>query len=246
MDRMLYLSMAAAKNTMQAQAVNSNNLANVNTSGFRADLSRFVSMPLNGAGFNSRIFALQETPAVSFKAGTLQQTGNALDVAIEGEGLMAILLPDGSEGYTRAGNLRVSSTGMLETGGGYPVIGNSGPIVMPPSEKTEIGGDGTITIRPVGQDEKTLATVDRIKLVNPDVAQLQKSQDGQLRLRDGATATPDASVRVTSGALETSNVNMVEALVDMIALARQFEMNIKAMQTAKENDESAAQMLRIS
>lgn len=246
MDRMLYLSMVAAKNTMQAQTVNSHNLANISTYGFRADLSRFVSMPINGAGFDSRVYALQETPGVSFKSGSIQQTGNALDIAIEGEGFMAILSADGSEAYTRAGNLRVSSTGMLETGSGYPVMGNGGPIIIPPAEKIEIGSDGTITIRPVGQDEKTLATVNRIKLVNPDVAMLQKAGDGQIQLRDGTAAPADASVKVISGALETSNVNMVEALVAMIALARQFEMNIKAMQTAKENDESAAQMLRIS
>ena len=243
---MLYLSMVAAKNTMQAQTVNSHNLANVNTYGFRADLSRFVSMPISGAGFDSRVYAFQETPSVSFESGSIQQTGNALDIAIEGEGFMAILSADGSEAYTRAGNLRVSSTGLLETGSGYPVMGNGGPITIPPAQNIEIGSDGTITIRPVGQDEKTLATVNRIKLVNPDVAMLQKTGDGQIRLRDGSTAPVDASVRVTSGALETSNVNMVEALVAMIALARQFEMNIKAMQTAKENDESAVQMLRIS
>ncbi len=246
MDRMLYLSMVAAKNTMQAQTVNSHNLANVNTNGFRADLSRFVSMPINGAGFDSRVYALQETPGVSFEPGAIQQTGNALDIALEGEGFIAILSADGSEAYTRAGNLRVSSTGMLETGSGYPVMGNGGPIVIPPAEKIEIGSDGTITIRPVGQDEKTLATVNRIKLVNPAVEDLQKSNDGQLRLKDGTTAPPDASVRVTSGVLESSNVNMVQALVDMISLARQFEMNIKAMQTVKENDERAAQMLRLS
>ncbi len=245
MDRMLYMSMTAAKNTMQAQAVNSHNLANVSTTGFRADLSRFTSMPINGTGFDSRIYALQETPGVNFEAGALQQTGNPLDIAIEGKGMMAIMLPDGSEAYTRAGDLRISSTGMLETGAGYPVMGNGGPVVIPPAQNIEVGSDGTITIRPVGQDEKTLATVNRIKLVNPPVELLQKTNDGQLKLKDGANVEPDASVRVISGALESSNVNMVEALVDMISLARQFEMNIKAMQTAKENDESAAQMLRL-
>ncbi len=246
MDRSLYLSMVAAKNTMQAQTVNSHNLANVNTSGFRADLSRFSSMPVNGAGFDSRVYALQETPGVSFTHGTVQHTGNALDIAIEGEGLMAIISADGSEAYTRAGDLRVSNTGMLETGGGHAVMGNGGPIIIPPAENIEVGSDGTITIRPIGQDEKTLATVNRIKLVNPPVEDLQKTADGHLRLRDGSTAKPDASIRVISGALETSNVNMVEALVDMIGLARQFEMNIKAMQTAQQNDERAAQMLRIN
>ena len=175
---MLYLSMAAAKNTLQAQSVNSHNLANVSTNGFRADLFRFVSMPSSGAEFDSRIYALPETPGVSFESGSLQQTGNALDIAIEGEGFMAILSADGSEAYTRAGNLRVTRAGLLETGNGYPVMGNGGPILIPPAENIEIGSDGTITIRPIGQDEKTLATVNRIKLVNPDVTQLQKTGDG--------------------------------------------------------------------
>ena len=246
MDRMLYLSMAAARNTMQAQAVNSHNLANVNTAGFRADLSRFINMPLSGEGFDSRIYSLQETPGVNFAQGTIQQTGNPLDISIEGEGMLAIMLANGTEGYTRGGDLRINSAGMLETGAGYQVMGNGGPIIVPPAEKIEIGSDGTITIRPVGQDEKTLATVNRIKLVNPDVADLVKTEDGQLRHRDGLVVPPDASVRVTAGALESSNVNMVEALVNMISLARQYEMNIKTMQTVKENDESAARMLRIS
>ena len=246
MDRMLYLSMAAAKNTMQAQTINSHNLANASTPGFRADLARFITMPVDGIGFQTRVYADQQPTDVNFQAGPVQQTGNPLDVAIEGEGFIGIILPDGSEGYTRAGNLRINSSGMLETGGGFPVLGNGGPIVIPPAQQIEIGTDGTISIRPVGQDERTLATVNRIKLVNPDVTSLQKSVDGQLRLKDGTVAPPDASVRVTSGVLESSNVNMVESLVEMIALARQFEANVKAIQTAKENDESAAQMLRIS
>ena len=169
-----------------------------------------------------------------------------IDAPLVGKVESSQYVADGSEAYTRAGNLRVTRAGLLETGNGYPVMGNGGPILIPPAENIEIGSDGTITIRPIGQDEKTLATVNRIKLVNPNVTLLQKTGDGQLRLKDGTTAVADASVRVTSGVLETSNVNMVEALVDMIALARQFEMNITAMQTAKENDESAAQMLRIS
>lgn len=246
MDRMLYLSMVAAKNTMQAQTINSQNLANVSTPGFRADLARFVSMPVQGAGFESRVYSEQLAAQTSFQPGAIQQTGHPLDVAIEGEGMIAVILPDGTEGYTRAGNFRVNSTGLLETGAGFPVLGNGGPVIIPPAEKVEIGSDGTLSIRPVGQDEKTLATVNRIKLVNPDVAMLEKTADGQLRMKDGTIAASDASVRLTSGALESSNVNMVEALVEMISLARQFETNINAMQTVRENDESAAQMLRIS
>lgn len=246
MDRLLYMSMLAARNTMQAQSINSHNLANVNTAGFKADLAQFTSMPLQGEGYNSRVFAMQESAGVSFKPGVMQQTGHNLDVAINGDGMISVLLNNGTEAYTRAGDLRISSSGMLETGAGFPVLGNGGPIVIPPAENIEIGGDGTVTIRPVGQDERTLATVNRIKLVNPPIEDLVKTPEGLFQLRDLGSAAPDASVRVTSGILETSNVNMVESLVSMINLARQFEMNIKAIQTVKENDERAAQMLRLS
>lgn len=246
MDRMLYLAMSAASNTLQAQAVNSHNLANVSTSGFRADLSQFRSMPVLGDGFASRVYALQERPGTDFSHGHLDYTGNEFDIAINGDGWIAIMLPDGSEGYTRAGDLHTASTGLLENGAGYPVMGNAGLISMPPAEKVEIAADGTISIRPIGQDEKSLATVDRIKLVNPPAESLYKGTDGQFRLRDGTVAVADSKVQLIPGALESSNVNMVEALVDMIALARQFEMNIKAMQAAEENDQSGTQILRIN
>lgn len=246
MDRMLYLSMSAAKNTLQAQAVNSHNLANVSTAGFRADLSQFRSMPVLGDGYASRVYALEERPGIDFSHGRLDYTGNDLDVAINGDGWIAILMPDGTEAYTRAGDLRIASTGLLENAAGYPVLGNAGPVSIPPADKIEIGVDGTISIRPTGQDEKTLSTIDRIKLVNPATESLYKGSDGQFRLKDGSNALADANVKIISGTLETSNVNMIEALVNMIDLARQFEMNIKAMKSAEENDRSAAQLLRFS
>lgn len=245
MDRMLYLSMSAAKNTLQAQSINSHNLANVTTSGFRQDLAQFRSMPVLGPGQASRVFALSERPGVNLSPGSINYTDNELDIAIDGSGWMAIMTQDGSEAYTRAGDLRVSANGLLENGAGYQVLGNAGPISIPPAQKIEIGSDGTISIRPVGQDERTLATVDRIKLVNPQAEELYKGLDGQMRLKDGSNAVPDASVRLFSGALESSNVSMVEALVDMISLARQFEMNIKAMQTVQENDEAASRLLQM-
>lgn len=246
MDRMLYLSMTAAKNTLQAQAVNSHNLANVSTTGFRADLSQFRSMPVLGEGYASRVYALEERPGIDFSHGRIDYTGNNLDVAINGDGWIAISMPDGTEAYSRAGDLRIASTGLLENGSGYPVLGNAGPISIPPADKVEIGVDGTISIRPSGQDEKTLSTIDRIKLVNPATDLLYKGIDGQFRLKDGSAAIADANVKIVAGALETSNVNMVEALVDMINLARQFEMNIKAMRSVEENDRAAAQLLRFS
>ncbi len=245
MDRMLYLAMSAAKNTLQAQTVNSHNLANVNTTGFRADLSQFRSMPVFGDGHASRIYALQERPGTDFNQGAINYTSNELDIAINGDGWIAILMPDGTEAYTRAGDLRVASSGLLENGAGYPVLGNVGLITIPPADKIEIATDGTITIRPTGQDEKTLATVDRIKLVNPPLESLYKGVDGQFRVRDG-TVPVAANIRIIPGALESSNVNMIAALVDMIGLARQFEMNIKAMRSVEENDQSATQILRIN
>ena len=245
MDRMLYLSMTAAKNTLQAQSINSHNLANASTSGFREDLSQFRSMPVLGPGHASRVYALSERPGVNLNTGSIQYTDNELDIAIDGDGWMAIMVADGTEAYTRAGDLRISANGLLENGAGYAVLGNAGPISIPPAEKVEVGSDGTISIRPVGQDERTLATVDRIKLVNPPREQLYKGLDGQIRIKDGSNLPPDASVRIFSGALESSNVNTVEALVDMISLARQFEMNIKAMQTVQENDEAASRILQM-
>ena len=245
MDRMLYLAMAAAKNILQAQTVNSQNLANVNTSGFRADLSQFISVPVTGNGLASRVYAVQDQPGTDFSYGRIDHTGNSLDIAVNGEGWIAIQMPDGSEAYTRAGDLRVSSTGLLENGAGYPALGNAGPITIPLADKIEIGEDGTISIHPTGQDEKTLSTIDRIKLVNPPIESLYKGKDGQFRLKDGSAAAADSGVHIVSGALESSNVNTVEALVNMIDLARQFEMSIKAMHSVEENDQTATQLLRL-
>jgi len=244
MDRMLYLAMSAAKNTLQAQTLNSHNLANVNSSGFRADLARFASVPVTGTGMMTRTYAVEGPSGVDFRPGRMDYTGNDLDIAIAGDGWMAVQTPENGEAYTRAGDLQITATGLLENGAGYPVLGNAGPITIPPADKVEIAADGTITIRPTGQDAKTLSIIDRIKLVNPPQDNMVKGLDGQLHMQDGSVAPADASVRVASGTLEASNVNMVSALVDMIDLARQFEMNIKAIHTAEDDDQAAAQMLR--
>lgn len=246
MDRMLYLSMSAAANAMTAQAVNSHNLANVNTTGFRADLSQFRSMPVFGDVYPSRVYAMEESPGTDFSHGTIQHTGRDLDIAINGDGWIVVQAQDGTEAMTRAGNLRVSNTGLLENGAGQLVLGDGGPIAMPPYQSIDIGSDGTITIRPVGQDEKTLATVGRIRLVNPPEGDLKKGEDGLFRLKDGSQAQVDASVLVTAGALESSNVNTVQALVKMIELSRKFEMHMKAMSAVKENDEFAARMFSLN
>jgi len=247
MEKMLYIAMSGAKQTMVSQAINANNLANISTSGFKADLAQFRAMPVTGPGMPSRVYAMTESPGVDMTPGPLNTTGRELDVAVRGEGWIAIQAADGSEAYTRAGDLRVSSAGVLTTGAGHPVLGNNGsPIVVPPFEKLEIGSDGTLSIRPVGQAPNVLAQVERIKLVKPAPDQLHKGEDGLLRLRDGSTAAPDAGVQLIPGALEGSNVSAVEAMVNMITLSRQYEMQVKAMSAAKETDAATDTLIRMA
>ncbi len=245
MDRMLYVAMTGAREAMLGQVSHSNNLANISTPGFKADLAQFRSQPVFGPGLPSRVYAMTERPATDFAPGPIVTTGNDLDVALKGEGFIAVQAVDGSEGYTRRGDFRIDANGLLETGDGFKVLGNGGPVAIPPAEKLTIGLDGTISIRPLGQAANMLAVLDRIKLVRPDSADLVKGDDGLFRLSGGQLAEADAAVTIASGALEGSNVNGVDAMVRMIGLAREFETQIKLMDEAKSNDERAAQLLNI-
>lgn len=246
MDRLLYIAMTGAKQIEYAQAVNTNNLANASTTGFRADLATFRSMPVFGSGHPTRVYAMAERPGVDLNPGPMITTGRDLDVAINGEGWVAVQASDGSEAYTRNGDFVISSLGLLETRSGRPVMGNGGPIAIPPAEKVSIASDGTISIRPVGQSASALAVVDRIKLVKPPADQLYKDAEGLMRMQGGIIPEADAAVGMISGSLEASNVNPVDAMVNMIALARQFEMQIKLMHTAEENDEQSARLMSMS
>ena len=247
MDRALYTSMTGAKHNTLAQTVHANNLANASTDGFRRDYAAARSMGIwYGDGFPTRVHALTERPATDFAIGSLRETGRDLDVAVRGLGWIAVQAPDGSEAYTRAGNLQITPLGQLLTGNGLPVLGNGGPIAIPDSAKVEIGGDGTITVRGLGQGPEALADVDRIRLVNPPEEQLEKREDGLLYMRDGVPAPVDARVGVASGFLEGSNVNAVEALTEMLTLARQYEVQVKLMKTVDENSEAAARLLQIA
>ncbi|WP_086932535.1 flagellar basal body rod protein FlgF [Agarilytica rhodophyticola] len=246
MDKALYIAMTGAKNNMMAQVSHTNNLANVNTTGFRADFAQARSMPIYyGDGFPTRAYALTERPATDFSHGALIETGRDLDIAIEQQGFIAVQAVDGQEAYTRAGSLHLDSVGILRTGNGLPVIGNGGPIAIPPSEKIEIGLDGTITIIPLGQGVEEIAQIERIKLVNPPIDSLEKSEDGLIRPRDPNQDIPaDGAVRIVSGFLEGSNVNAVNELTSILSLSRQFEMQIKIMQVAQENSEASARLLQ--
>lgn len=245
MDRMLYIAADGASQIQQAQAVNANNLANVSTTGFKAQFEALRALPVYGPGYASRVHAESVTPGVDVSSGALMSTGRSLDVAVDGQGWIAVQAPDGSEAYTRAGDLRVSATGVLETGAGHPVLGDGGPLTIPDAQQLEIAADGTVSVLPVGQAPSTLAVVGRIRLVNPPAGALTKGEDGLMRMQNGATAPADASVRLTRGALESSNVNSIEALTTMIDLARQFEMQVKLMKTAEENDAASAKLMSI-
>lgn len=241
MSLIAQLAMSGARDTMMAQAVNTHNLANASTPGFRADLVRF-SEEASTDKSQQRVFN-----GVDFEAGILKGTNRALDVAVNGDGWIAVLAPDGTEAYTRRGDLNVDSLGQLKNGAGMPIMGNGGgAITLPPSAQTTIGADGTITVQAIGQNPNALATVDRIRLVTLDEQQLKKGEDGLLRLPAGVEAQEDAEVMLLSGTLETSNVNPIEAMVRMIDLARKFESQIKMIQTEEENDQSMTSLLRIS
>jgi len=245
-DEAVYLAMTGAKQTEYAQAINSNNLANISTTGFRADLHAFSSVPIEGPGVDSRINAVVDAYGTDFSQGATAFTGRDLDVAIQGAGFIAVQAQDGSEAYTRAGNLRINSGGLLTTGAGHLVIGDGGPVAIPPSANLLIGADGTVSVQPLGQGPEILAIVDRIKLVDPDISLLAKREDGLLHLPGDQIADANANVRLTSGALEQSNVNAARTLVNMIELSRQYEMQINTIRTAKENADAAAQLLSVN
>ena len=245
MDKLLYIAMNGASETMKAQAVNTQNLANASTTGFRADLESYASKPVYGPGHASRVYGVAEGRGVDFTPGSAIGTGRDLDVAINGKGWIAVQAPDGNEAYTRAGDLQVDSLGLLRTGAGHPVIGSGSPIAIPPFEKIEIAADGTISVQPLGSGPETLTIADRIKLVNPDLAQLEKGEDGLFYLPDGEIADADASVEIQNGALEQSNVNVAKTLVNMIELARQYEMQVNLIKESEENADAAAQMMSL-
>lgn len=245
MDEMIYLAMTGARQTEYAQSINSNNLANVSTTGFRADLHSFSSVPIEGPGVDARINAVVESYGTDLTQGPLSTTGRDLDIAVNGNGYIAVQAPDGREAYTRAGNLHVEAGGLLATGAGHLVIGDGGPVAIPPNSSLLIGSDGTVSIQPLGQGPETLAIVDRIKLVKPEIQNLEKGEDGLLHAKDGSDADADASVTLIAGALEQSNVNVAKTLVNMIELARQYEMQINVIKSSEENADAAATMMRL-
>lgn len=246
MDRSLYIAMSGAKQSLLAQNSNANNLANMQTTGFKSDMEWFRNRPVTGAGYPTRVYAMVEKPGTDFSAGAMQTTGRELDVAINGEGLIAVQAEGGKESYTRAGDLRITPEGLLRTGTGLQVIGQNGPITVPPSEKLTIGMDGTISIIPMGAgNATTLQVLDRIKLVKPAMADMEKQGDGLLHPKNGIPLVADVDVSLSQGVLEGSNVNAFVAMTEMIELARNFELQTKVMNNADKNSGVSAKLMQM-
>ncbi len=244
MDRMIYIGMGGAKQAMEQQASVANNMANVSTPGFRAQINSYRAVPVVGDEMATRAMVVATAQGADMRAGPLTQTGRALDVAIRGDGWLAVQTPDGTEAYTRVGNLQVGAEGQLLTMDSLPLLGDAGPVVVPPGSSLTVAADGVITALGAGDPAVGAAEVGRLKLVNPPVRELVRGDDGLFRMQAGVAAPPaDPNVRLLSGAIEGSNVNAVEAMVDMIANARRFEMQMKTLQTAESNDQQANKLL---
>ncbi len=246
MDKLIYVAMAGAKHAMYQQAATAHNLANASTTGFRAEINAFRALPVYGDGMPTRVFVTDSTVGADFTPGVLQQTGRDLDVAVEGKGWIAVQMADGTEAYTRNGSLQMNPNGVLQTRNGFNVMGDAGPIAIPPNVVVSVGKDGTISTVPTDQTPNTVAVLGRIKLVNPPEADLEKSGDGLFRLKDGNPAPADVNVKLASGALEGSNVNVVESLVSMIDQARQFEMNMRLLRTADSDAQQASRIMNLN
>jgi flagellar basal-body rod protein FlgF len=243
MDRLIYTAMTGAKHILEQQATTAHNLANATSNGFKAQVDSFRAVPVIGAGLATRAFVVDATVGADFNPGSIQATNRELDVAIQGKGWLVAQRADGSEGYTRNGSLKVSENGVLETATGLAVMGDGGPISIPPNVAITIAKDGTVSTISTGTSPGASNIIGRLKLVNPPEASLVRAEDGLFITNNGSPAEVDANVNVVSGALESSNVNVVDAMVNMISLARQFETQMKLIQSAENNASKASQLL---
>jgi flagellar basal-body rod protein FlgF len=246
MDKLIYTAASGLKAHMAAQAAIANNIANGSTIGFRAERVDFDSLLLKGDGFDSRQPTSEDVKDFDRSSGAIMSTGRNLDIAIPGDQWMAVQGTDGSEAYTRRGDLNVSASGVLETGDGFPVMGSGGaPITVPPASAVSIAGDGTLSIIPVGGDAKNPQVIDRIKFVSPKGSQTVKGVDNLVHVKGGGVLPTDEDAKCESGMLEQSNVNMTQSLVDMIENQRAYEVQANLMKSAKDMDESGASLMRM-
>lgn len=245
MDKLAYTSVNAMKSLMNRQTAIANNMANSNTVGFKADMVSAKAKYLTGPGHDSRAMAVERDMQANMNAGTITKTDRPLDIALEGDAMIAVQAADGSEAYSRRGDLQIAASGAMITGDGFPVMGEGGPITMPPAERVDIGQDGTIFIVPLGGDPALPQQLDQIKLVSMTGSAISKGPDTLFRAADDGVLPVDENARLISGALEESNVNMTSALVDMIETSRAWETQAKLLRTAEELDESSASIMSL-
>ncbi len=244
MDRLVYTAMSGAKSALDRQGIVANNLANLSTPGFRADVAVYRAVPVDGPGMATRTATLDTTPGVDLSSGATMETGRSLDVAITGAGWIAVEGADGNEAYTRAGSFAIGPDGALVTKEGRNVLGDGGPIAIPPNTNVSIGRDGTVSAVPSTPPFTAVNVLGRIKLVNPEDP-MTKGADGLFRLKGGSTADVDEKVALAAGALEGSNVNAAQAMTDLIALSRTFEMQMKLIQQGEDDDKQATRLLSL-
>jgi len=245
MDRLIYTALSGMRGAMARQTATANNLANANTTGFRAEMSSATAMWLRGAGLQSRVPTSQQVVAADMAPGSVHETGRDLDVAMQGDALLGVQADDGSEAYTRRGDLQVSPTGVVTTGDGHPVLGEGGPLTIPPADSVRIAEDGAIWIVPTGGDPNQPQQVDRLKLATPAGSRIQKGVDGLFRVADGGALPSDPDARLTPRSLEGSNVNTSQTLIDMIEASRSWDMQLQLVTQAREMDTSAADLMRL-
>ena len=246
MDRLIYVGMTAAKHTMAQLASTSQNLANVRTTGFKADIHMFSAIPVHGPGNPTREFVVNSTVGSDFTQGVITQTGSPLDLAISGSGWFTVQMPDGSEAYTRAGGFKLDPTGMLRTASGLPVMGINGTISIPQGSSVTIAKDGTVSVVPSGNNPNAVAVLGQLKLVNPPESGMVKGADNLFRMKSGSPAAPASNVTVLSGSLESSNVDMIDCMLNLIDLGRDFDMQMKLLQSADNNASKASALLNIN
>jgi flagellar basal-body rod protein FlgF len=246
MDKMLYIAASGAKQDLLGTAVRANNLANAQTVGFKAQLEQARAMPAFGEGLPTRVFSMTESPTNNYAGGSMIQTDRELDFAIQGEGWFSVLDDQGNEAYSRNGSMQLGADGALQDSHGNQIVGDFGPVFLPiPLSNINIANDGTLSVRPQGAPQTVLEEVGRLKLVNPNVRDMQRGNDGLFRLKTGEQAFEDPLVSIRTGVLEGSNVNPVDEMVSMISLQRHYEMQIKLMKKAESLDTRGNQLLRI-
>ncbi len=244
MDHMIYTAATGAARTLEQQAIISNNMANVGTTGFREQLAVYRSVPVVGATeLPTRVSTVTATSTSNFQQGVMAETGHALDLAITGDGWFSVQTPQG-EAYTRNGELAINNNNVLVTQAGHPVLsGDGGPVEVPERGSVTFSGDGTITALGAGDNPADIQVMGLLKLVNPPAGDLIRGDDGLYRLAGGQAAAADPAVRMISGFVEKSNVSAAEAMVGMITNARRFEMQMKVIQDASSNAERANSIL---